>query len=192
MRKYIAFLRAINVGGHNVKMEALRKLFAALGLASVETFIASGNVIFESETSDRDALQREIEDQLLEGLGFPVATFLRTLEEVGAIARYKPLSAAEMESLGAFSVGFLAEPLSEEAEGELAKLRTDVDSFRVRGREVYWLCAKKQSASKFSNMAFERRVGVAVTFRGGRTVARLAARYPAPSSVLPVERQSKD
>ncbi|HXW01123.1 MAG TPA: DUF1697 domain-containing protein, partial [Anaerolineae bacterium] len=46
--KYIAFLRAINVGGHTVKMDYLRRLFEEMGFSKVETFIASGNVIFEA------------------------------------------------------------------------------------------------------------------------------------------------
>ena len=48
MTRYIAFLRAINVGGHTVKMAELKRLFEALGFTNVETFIASGNVIFDS------------------------------------------------------------------------------------------------------------------------------------------------
>ncbi len=184
MPKYIAFLRAINVVGRRVKMEELRKLFAALGFTSVETFLASGNVIFESLTSERVALRRQIEDHLLEYLGYPVAPFLRTLEEVAAIARYEPFPEAEMVSAGAFNVAFLAEPLSEEAEGKLAELRTDIDRFHSQGCEVYWLCAKKQSESKFSNAVFERKLGVEATFRGSRTVASLAARYPAARSAV--------
>ena len=46
MTRYIAFLRAINVSGRRVKMDHVRKLFEALGFSNVETFIASGNVIF--------------------------------------------------------------------------------------------------------------------------------------------------
>jgi len=56
MTRYVAFLRAINVGGHNVKMDALRALFESMKLASVETFIASGNVIFETNRRDPAAL----------------------------------------------------------------------------------------------------------------------------------------
>ncbi|MBA3354552.1 MAG: DUF1697 domain-containing protein [Pyrinomonadaceae bacterium] len=48
MPKYVAFLRAINVGGHIVKMDHLRQLFEALGFSNVDTFITSGNVIFDS------------------------------------------------------------------------------------------------------------------------------------------------
>jgi uncharacterized protein (DUF1697 family) len=48
MTRYVALLRAINVGDHNVKMAHLRTLFDSLGVSNVETFIASGNVIFDS------------------------------------------------------------------------------------------------------------------------------------------------
>jgi len=52
MPRYVAFLRAINVGGHVVTMAQLKRAFEAVPLASVETFIASGNVIFESRSTD--------------------------------------------------------------------------------------------------------------------------------------------
>jgi uncharacterized protein (DUF1697 family) len=64
MTRYIAFLRAINVGGHNVKMDYLRELFESLGYVNVQTFIASGNVIFDSPTEDARTLEKEIEDHL--------------------------------------------------------------------------------------------------------------------------------
>lgn len=49
MARYIAFLRSINVGGHVLKMDALRDLFTQLKFSNVETFIARGNVIFETK-----------------------------------------------------------------------------------------------------------------------------------------------
>lgn len=60
MSRYIALLRAINVGGHTVKMDRLRTLFAQVGLANVETFIASGNVIFDTPIQDTRALEQRI------------------------------------------------------------------------------------------------------------------------------------
>ena len=64
MTRYIAFLRAINVGGRTVKMDELRTLFAAMGFAGVATFIASGNVIFAADHPDAAALQLQIEGEL--------------------------------------------------------------------------------------------------------------------------------
>jgi uncharacterized protein (DUF1697 family) len=61
MTQYVAFLRAINVGGHTVKMTDLRELFETLRFKKVETFIASGNVIFESPVDDTGELEQRIE-----------------------------------------------------------------------------------------------------------------------------------
>jgi len=57
MTRYVALLRAINVGGRTVKMDVLRKHFARMGFANVETFIASGNVIFERSEEHTSELQ---------------------------------------------------------------------------------------------------------------------------------------
>jgi uncharacterized protein (DUF1697 family) len=178
MPRLIAFLRAINVGGHTVTMGELRGLFERLGFKGVETFIASGNVIFDAPSKDTSALERRIEDHLQESLGYEVKTFIRTDVEVAAIARHQPFTASERESAGALCVGFLAEPLKAEGRKSLMALKTEIDDFHVHGREVYWVCRKKQSESTFSNVRFEKIVKCRTTFRGVKTVARLATKYP--------------
>src|SRR5512146_2301016 len=67
--RYIALLRGVNVGGHMVKMERLRALFAELGLDGVRTYIQSGNVFFEAADGDRAELTRAIERHLRAALG---------------------------------------------------------------------------------------------------------------------------
>jgi len=84
MLRLIAFLRVISVGGHNVAMAELRGLFERFFLKEVETFIASGDVIFTSRSSDIRALQHKIESQLLRSLGYEVKAFLRTVPEGGS------------------------------------------------------------------------------------------------------------
>lgn len=176
MPRLIAFLRAINVGGHTVTMEALRSHFSAMGFKAVETFIASGNVIFETASKDLGVLEKNIEKQLHQALGFEVKTFLRTPEEVAAIAKYQAFKKAAVDSAGAYCVGFLWAPLSQEQEKTLMKLKTEVDDFHVHGREIYWLCKVKQSDSKFSNARMEKKIKTAATFRGVNTISRLAAK----------------
>ena len=178
MSKYIAFLRAINVGGHVVKMEHLRSLFEALGFASVETFIASGNVIFETAAKNRKLLEKQIEEHLYKVLGYEVATFLRTDSEVREVAAYQPFSATTMAEAIAFNIGFLKEPLSDEGVQSLLALQTTLDEFHVNNRELYWLSRARQSDSKFSNAVFERTLKTKATFRGRNTLIRLAAKYP--------------
>jgi uncharacterized protein (DUF1697 family) len=179
MPRYIAFLRAINVGGHTVKMDSLRRLFEALGFASVATFIASGNVIFEAPARSAAALEKKIEARLHESLGYEVATFLRTPAEVSAIAAYRPFPAAEIEAPGHYLyVGFLAAAPSAEARKRLAALRTAIDEFHVHEREFYWLCRTRSSESTISGALLERTLGLPATMRNSTTIRKLAAKYP--------------
>jgi len=180
MARYVAFLRAINVGGsHVVKMDTLRATFEDAGFANVETFIASGNVIFDTRAKDLAALERKIEQVLEACLGYEVATFIRSLEAVTAIALYQPFSPEAMASARALNVGLLKEPLPAATRTALSTLRTDIDDFHTNGSELYWICRKAQSESKISNAVFERALRVKATFRGLRTMAKLAAKYRA-------------
>jgi uncharacterized protein (DUF1697 family) len=175
--RYVAFLRAINVGGHVVKMEVLKRLFAKAGFTSVETFIASGNVIFESRTKDAAKIERTIETALERALGYEVATFVRTTGELAAVATREPFPRARIDEAAAFVVGFVSAPLDGAAVRRLMALRTDIDDFHVDAREIYWLCRHKQSESTFSNAVFEKAIGVRATFRNTTTIRKMAAKY---------------
>jgi uncharacterized protein (DUF1697 family) len=170
MARYVAFLRAINVGGHVVKMEELRELFAGAGLSNVETFIASGNVIFETKSAPDQKLEQKIEKHLETALGYEVGTFVRSMEEIRAISVYEPFS---KEGL-VLSVGFLREKLDA---GIVEGFQSDIDVFHVHGREVYWLCQIRTSDSKFPAKKFEKAAGGAVTWRNRNTIVRLAEKY---------------
>ena len=177
MPRLIAFLRAINVGGHTVSMAQLRKEFEALGLQNVETFIASGNVIFTSRSRDLAALEKKIESRLRASLGYEVATFLRTDAEVAELAGYRPFDAARIASARAFCVGFLDRPLDAKTSKALMAFKTDNDDFHSRGREVFWLCKTGQGESTFTNVKMEKALKVRATFRGMNTVVRIAAKH---------------
>jgi uncharacterized protein (DUF1697 family) len=155
--KYVAFLRAINVGGHTVKMDHLRELFASLGFANVETFIASGNVIFDSTARNTATLEKKIEAFLLKSLSYEVKTFLRTPGELSAVAEYKPFPDSELKAEGnVLYIGFLPRSPTAEAEEKLVASKTDVDEFHLHGREMYWLLRTSFSESKFSGGRLEK------------------------------------
>lgn len=177
MIRYIAFLRAINVGGHTVKMDFLRQIFEQLDLTNVETFIASGNVIFETSIDDPNALEKKIETGLHTALGFEVATFLRSPVELVSIANYQPFPQAQLEAATALNVAFLKGPLDDSSLRKVEALSTDIDSFHVNRRELYWLCLKKQSESTFSNQVLEKATGTPSTLRGFNTIKKLVEKY---------------
>ncbi|MDX2181856.1 MAG: DUF1697 domain-containing protein [Bryobacteraceae bacterium] len=174
MPRYCAFLRAINVGGRVVKMDRLRAIFEGLGLANVETFIASGNVIFDSRANPA-SLEKKIEAALKRELGYAVETFLRTGEELAAIAKYVPFKETGL----ALHCGFLYAPLDPAAATRVLDCRTPVDEFHSHGREIYWLCRVKFNESQVKPKAFEKALGTPVTFRSMTTVAKLAAKLNA-------------
>ena len=176
-RRLFAFLRAINVGGRNIAMAELRRPFQALGLKDVETFIASGNVVFNSDAKDLRALELLIEDRLRQSLGYEVSTFIRTEEELAAIAKYEPFKKSHLQGAEALNVGFLVESPSPAAKKLITAFKSEIDDFQVQGREVYWLAQTRQSDSKFNNVRFEKALSVRATWRGINTVRRLAAKY---------------
>ena len=177
MQRYFAFLRAVNVGGHTVKMEDLRRLFESFGFAEVETFIASGNVIFQSMENDTVAMESKIASGLQAALGYQVAAFIRSDAELARIAAYPAFPRAELDRAAAFNIAFLSSPIDAEAGRKLARLTSGIDSFVAHAREVYWLCQKKQSESTFSNAVLERTLGVRSTLRGMPTLQKLVERY---------------
>ncbi|HRQ39395.1 MAG TPA: DUF1697 domain-containing protein [Chloroflexota bacterium] len=181
MTSYVAFLRAINVGGHIVKMVDLRQHFAAAGFANVETYIQSGNVIFASESDDTGALERHIETHLENILGYAVATFLRTFPELEAVAAHQPFPAAEFEAGASLYIAFLKEEPAAEIQNKILAFTNEVDAFHVRGRELYWLGRKQQMQSTFSGALLEKTLGGPATVRNITTVRKLVAKYRTPN-----------
>ena len=177
MPRYIAFLRAINVGGHVVKMQRLKELFQQLGYDDVETFIASGNVIFTSPAKNSAALEEKIEQKLESELGYAVETFIRSDAEVAIAASHVPFDGAEPEESTLY-IGFLKLAPAQEPLQRLLAAQTPVDELRIAGRELYWRCRGGSNESKFSGATLEKTLGMATTLRNANTVRRLAAKYP--------------
>ena len=177
---YVALLRAINVGGHVVKMDKLKRLFESLGLKNVATFIASGNVYFESPTRDAEALERRIESCLREALGYDVATFIRSVAELSAIAEYRPFRSGDLDGDGVtLFIGFLHAAPAKAVRSKVTALGTKDDTFHLYQRELYWLRGGRFSDSPFSGALLEKALGMPTTLRNANTVRRLAAKYGA-------------
>lgn len=173
--RYVAFLRAINVGGHTVKMERLRGLFEGLRLSNVETFIASGNVLFDSSSTSPSAMETRIERHLEQELGYAVPTFIRPLSSLAAVVGGHPFHTFERDA-HALSVGFLKCPLPKAAISGLMALQTGYDEFHLRESEVYWLCHGRMSDSQVWGKALDQALGGPSTFRNVTTVRKLAAK----------------
>ena len=145
--RYIAFLRGINLGNRRLPMSRLKALFEELGFDDVETFIASGNVLFSTKATESGRLESRIARHLETSLGYDVDTFVRTVDEVAAIGRAHVFPEDGQEGIR-IHVGLFQQELPPGVARRLAGLRTAEDEFRVIGREFYWLCRVRTSDSK--------------------------------------------
>jgi uncharacterized protein (DUF1697 family) len=176
MPRRVAFLRAVNVGGHTIRMADLRAAFGALGFEAVATFIASGNVLFDSGGADDEKLERVIERGLEAEFGYPIETFVRSMDELAAIAALDPFAATGGEGWSTY-VAFLGRRPTDVAVGRLVDLATPDDRFAVVGREAYWRRRGGIGTSRFSAGLLEKTLGLPATLRGMPTITRLLAKH---------------
>lgn len=167
--RYVCFLRAINVGGRVVRMETLKEIISSIGLADVETFIASGNVIFTAGSGKTATLENKIERALRSTLGYDVDAFLRTPAELAKVLDAVP---------SAVQVAFTREALTAAGKAQLVNFDTASDAFTAVGREIYWTLTTKPSESAFVSSKMEKLLNVRLTWRNMNTVRRLLAKYP--------------
>ena len=144
MTRYAAFLRAINVGGHVVKMDQLRRIVESTRVSTVSTFIASGNVLFESPRT-AVALEAAMEKALRAALGYDVKTMIRSAAELEAIVRLTDERKIGHGEGATLYVGFLKTDPTRQAASAAAQLSNAVDTVCVEGRELYWRCRRSFS-----------------------------------------------
>lgn len=184
--RWVAFCRGINVGGHRATKEELIAPVADLGHADVETFLASGNILF-TPTSDRDANREPdpaftgttIGDALADALGFPVPTTIRTGDEVAALAAAAPFTDAE---LAAVTIGkpqivllFDRSPTSLAAAADAASGRSTLGDLLVPAPDlgaIHWLPADGLSGSSIEPDELAALFGQ-TTVRTANTLQRL-------------------
>jgi uncharacterized protein (DUF1697 family) len=176
--RYAAFLRGINVGGHRITNDELRKACEAVGLEDVATFRASGNVIFAAEDGpDPGTIVDRIESGLGGTLGYEVPVFLRTAAEVTAIASHQPFAAKLVAgSAGKLQVSLLVARPSAQAKKTALALATEEDRLAIRDRELYWLPSGGQLESELDLNAIEAALGLS-TRRTKGTMEQVAAKF---------------
>lgn len=172
MTRYVAFLRAVNVGGRQVKMEALRALLEQAGLKNVKTYIQSGNVIFDSGAKGI-ALEPKIEQLLKKNLGFDVPTCIRSMAEIQAVLDNNPYPGVVPDKDLQIYIAFLQTHPGKEAAAVLETLQNDIETYRMHNREVYVLMKKNTGAPPFSNNYLEKKLGLVATTRNLATVSKM-------------------
>jgi uncharacterized protein (DUF1697 family) len=176
MPTFIAMLRGINVTGHKIiKMEALRASFAALGFKNVQSYVQSGNLIFEAPNASIAGLSAKIEKKILRDFGHSVPVFLRTPKEMAEIIQRNPFPKDPAIDQSKLHVTFLADVAPKNAAELLQPLAAGPEQIRVVGREIYIYCPLGYGTSKISNNAIEKKLSLGATTRNWKTTNTLLA-----------------
>jgi uncharacterized protein (DUF1697 family) len=185
----VAFLRGINLGGRRVKKDQLIAIVAGCGLDGVDTFLASGNVLFTwadwaaKSAADRAGLERRLSDALQADLGYAVPVTIRTPDQLRAIAAAAPFDdAAIAAATGKPQVMLAFDPLAEGTVDAVLALATDDDRLAHEAGELFWLPGGGVGRSELDPGAVARALGGTVlTVRTLNTITRLVARLRAPA-----------
>jgi len=175
MKKYISMLRGINVSGQKkIKMTDLKSLYESLGFDNVQTYIQSGNVIFESSILDVEKLKRNIEQNIEKTFGFSVSVIIRSNDEFESIINRNPfIGQRSTEDDTKLLVTFLTDAPPESIANAIQQFVTKPEALEVRGKEIYLHCPNGYGKSKLSNRFLERKLGVKATTRNWKTVKKL-------------------
>lgn len=173
MPVYIALLRGINVGGVRIKMADLRDLFDELGYSDAKTLLQSGNVVFESDQSDTQAIVRAIEDGIQRNFDYQVPVVLRDASQMQAI--YDAYPPASDEEPKFYHLLFLKETPPDGALEALKAAYDGPERINLRGDELYVYYVNGAGRSKLTTNLIERHLKVSATARNWNTVEKLVA-----------------
>jgi Uncharacterized protein conserved in bacteria len=175
MSKNIAILRGINVGtGRKVPMADLKKLCESLGLRNVQTYIQSGNLVFElAQPEPISALETRLQKVVSETFGFEIPVLIRTSEEWTESIAQNPFLKEENADIDRLHLTCLKELPSPELLEEIKTFQYLPDRYEIIGREVFVYCANGYGKTKFTNSFFETKLKTTATTRNWKTVIQL-------------------
>jgi uncharacterized protein (DUF1697 family) len=170
MTAYISLLRGINLGAHKqIKMPALKALYETLGLTKVQTYIQSGNVVFESDES-AETLAPKIQAAVEKEYGFLAETIVISRKELKAIIEANPFSDREAQFVH-YTV-LEAAPKPEVLE-KLGEVQAENDEYRIIGRTIYLYCPNGYGRTKLNNNFWERKLKLVATTRNSKSMMKL-------------------
>jgi uncharacterized protein (DUF1697 family) len=184
MATFIALLRAVNVGGHGkLSMASLRTLLEELGYQRVETYIQSGNAVFDAK-GPAAKVARDLSTALAKHMGAPVDVIVRTPQDLDRVIAGNPFAAEAAADGARVHAGFLDRPAPESAAAGLQRIVDQYpqrrDRFHLSGDTLYLHLPDGAAETKFTGKALDKALGGIATARNWNTVLKLremAARH---------------
>lgn len=176
MEKYVALLREINVGGTNlIKMEDLKSVFGEMNFSGVKTYIASGNVIFNSPEKDQAKLAKRIEKKLAEKYKTDLRLVIVSYKNLNKIIEAAPAGFITDSKTHRYDVWFLREPLTVKELLEQVKPREGVDTISGGKGVVYTSRLNSMLGKSWFTKISKLPSYENITIRSWNTVVKLTA-----------------
>ncbi|RSK41916.1 DUF1697 domain-containing protein [Mangrovimonas spongiae] len=169
--RYIALLRGINVAGQKkIPMAELRELLTKSGFKNVQTYIQSGNVIFESNEENTQQLEGEIHNSIKAHFGFEVPVLVKTPTQLQQIFKDCPFPETKKQN-SYFSLLYTVP--NQELVDEVSKISYENEEIVITKNCIYFYSATGYGRTKYNNNFFERKLKVTATARNYKTMLKL-------------------
>ena len=180
MTQFVAFLRAINVGGHHaIRKEKLQEIFVSLRFSNVSVYKQSGNVIFETPLTDRDIIQKKIQKELSKFLGSDIGVFVCEMSHLNKIVESNPFKNVNAEGTSFLVTFMFSQPSSLEFPIRIPRSRAEV--IVIRGREAYSVTHGHGEGGK-PNPFLESKFKTQATTRNLNILGEIVSKYSKPDT----------
>jgi uncharacterized protein (DUF1697 family) len=174
MNTSISLLRGINVSGSKIiKMDALRKAFEDCGFKKVQTYIQSGNIIFQHNETTTTELERKIAHKIKDQFGFDVPVLVKTFEALKTVVKNNPFGKNPLKDASFFHVTFLSSVPGKENSKKFTELSFPPEEFILTGNTLYLYMPKGYGNAKLTNNFIESKLKVNATTRNWKTTLEL-------------------
>lgn len=174
MTTYIAILRGINVSGHRtIKMADLKVMCGDLGLHNIQTYIQSGNIVFQTTQPDPQDLEKQIKHAISEKFGLDVPVMVRTHSDLKKVISMNPFIKDKTKDAAHLHITFLSGKPQRNGDDQIDAGKFRPDEFCIMDQVIYLYCPNGYGNSKLTNGYFESKLKVTATTRNWKTTNAL-------------------
>ncbi|MCT4646937.1 MAG: DUF1697 domain-containing protein [Carboxylicivirga sp.] len=175
MTKYIALLRGINIGGRRkIIMSDLRKLLQSQGFDNVQTYIQSGNIVFDCNQDNISSLADKIANAIQQEFGFEVPVLVRSTDDWNKMINSNPYYLQKDVPIEKLHVTMLKTPVPKEQIDACAASVAGNDVWHAHGQDIFICCHGPYHQTKLGNTFFEKKLKTEATTRTWKTVLKIA------------------
>lgn len=174
MNYYVALLRGINVSGSNkILMLDLKEMFVQLGFANVKTYLQSGNVVFQTDSTEALKIEQQIKSEILKVFGFDISVWVLSKKSFSKIYKNNPfLNNKELDFKMIYTV-FLKKTPDSQLFNKIKYNSDYPEEMVLDGKSIYMYYVNGYGRSKVNNNFFEAKLKVIATTRNWRTVTNI-------------------